>query len=126
MIPYMLSFLIIAIPLASAEWALGRCGGKLGYHSPFGVYYAVSNKSRFWGLCGGLTSLTPLVIGMYYIFVEAWCLLYALQYLGGLLEHCGLGFSLLKSTARARSRRFGRIQRALCVLYRHDRGRLAL
>ncbi|MDD3589126.1 MAG: hypothetical protein PHO46_02475 [Thermoguttaceae bacterium] len=96
MIPYMLSFLIIAIPLASAEWALGRCGGKLGYHSPFGVYYAVSNKSRFWGLCGGLTSLTPLVIGMYYIFVEAWCLLYALQYLGGLLEHCGLGFSLLK------------------------------
>ena len=95
MIPYLLSFLLIAIPLASSEWALGRCGGRLGYHSPFGIYYAVANKSRFWGICGGLTGLTPLVISMYYIFVEAWCLLYALQYLGGLLEPCGLGFSLL-------------------------------
>ena len=46
MIPYLLSFLFIAIPLASSEWALGRCGGRLGYHSPFGIYYAVSNKSR--------------------------------------------------------------------------------
>ena len=32
---------------------------------------------------------------MYYIFVEAWCLLYALQYLGGLMQIYGLGFSLL-------------------------------
>ncbi|MBQ9813421.1 MAG: hypothetical protein IJM54_08915 [Thermoguttaceae bacterium] len=95
MIPYLLSFLFIAIPLASSEWALGRCGGRLGYHSPFGIYYAVSNKSRFWGICGGLTGLTPLVISMYYIFVEAWCLLYALQYLGGLMQIYGLGFSLL-------------------------------
>ncbi len=95
MIPYLLSFLFIAIPLASSEWALGRRGGRLGYHSPFGIYYAVGNKSRFWGLCGGLSGLTPLVISMYYIIVEAWCLLYALQYLGGLLDHCGLGFSLL-------------------------------
>ena len=55
-------------------------GGRKGYHSPLGVYYAAGNKSAFWGLCGGLSALTPLVISMYYIFVEAWCLLYALQY----------------------------------------------
>ncbi len=95
MIPYLLSFLIIAIPLACSEWALGRYGGRMGYHSPFGVYYAVGKKSLFWGAVGGLSGLTPLVISMYYIFVEAWCLLYALQYLGGVLDHVGLGFSLL-------------------------------
>ncbi|MGN1065905.1 MAG: hypothetical protein ACI4QC_10855, partial [Thermoguttaceae bacterium] len=86
MIPYLISFLLIAIPIASTEWALGRYGGRKGYHSPLGVYYAAGNKSTFWGLCGGLSALTPLVISMYYIFVEAWCLLYALQYLGGLLQ----------------------------------------
>lgn len=96
MIPYLLSFLFIAIPLASSEWALGRCGGRLGYHSPFGVFYSVSKKKTFWGIFGGLSGLTPLIISMYYIFVESWCLLYALQYLGGLLEPLGLGFSLLK------------------------------
>ena len=95
MIPYLISFLLIAIPIASTEWALGRYGGRKGYHSPLGVYYAAGNKSTFWGLCGGLSALTPLVISMYYIFVEAWCLLYALQYLGGLLQPFGIGYSLL-------------------------------
>ena len=95
MIPYLISFLLIAIPIASTEWALGRYGGRKGYHSPLGVYYAAGNKSAFWGLCGGLSALTPLVISMYYIFVEAWCLLYALQYLGGLLQPLGIGYSLL-------------------------------
>ena len=95
MIPYLFSFLIIALPLATSEWALGRRGGRMGFHSPLGIYYAVGGKSRFWGILGGLSALTPLVISMYYIFVEAWCLVYALQYLGGLLEPLGLGFSLL-------------------------------
>lgn len=96
MIPYLFSFLIIAIPLASSEWAVGRFGGRKGYHSPFGIYYTVGKRSSFWGIVGGLSGLTPLIISMYYIFVESWCLLYALQYLGGLLEPLGLGFSLLK------------------------------
>ena len=95
MIPYLISFLLIAIPLATSEWALGRCGGRAGRHSPLGIYYEVSKKSSFWGICGGLSTITPIVISMYYIFVESWCLLYALQYLGGLLDRFGLGFSLI-------------------------------
>jgi neurotransmitter:Na+ symporter, NSS family len=31
MIPYLVAFLIVGIPLAWSEWALGRYGGKLGH-----------------------------------------------------------------------------------------------
>ena len=37
MIPYIVSLLVVAIPLATAEWALGRYGGRHGFHSPAGV-----------------------------------------------------------------------------------------
>ena len=99
MIPYLISLLLIAIPISMTEWALGRCGGRMGFHSPLGIYYAVGRRKKFWGLCGGLAALAPFVINMYYIFVESWCLLYALQYLGGCLSPLGLGFSLFPDTA---------------------------
>jgi len=99
MIPYLISLLVVAIPLAFSEWALGRCGGRLGFHSPLGIYYAVGGRKKLWGMCGGVSALAPFVINMYYIFIEAWCLLYALQYLGGCLESVGLGFSLFAHSA---------------------------
>ena len=94
MIPYFISMLIVAIPLAWSEWALGRAGGRRGYHSQPAIYRAAGNDKTIWGVCGGICSLAPLVICMYYVFIESWCLLYALQYLGGLLRPLGLGFSL--------------------------------
>ena len=94
MIPYLVALFIVAIPVACAEWALGRYGGTRGRHSPMGIYYEASGRNRFCGVCGGMVCFTAFVIDMYYLFVEAWCLLYALQYLGGLLKPLGLGFSL--------------------------------
>ena len=97
MIPYFVSMLIVAIPLALSEWALGRNGGRRGYHSQPAIYRAAGNGKTIWGVCGGVCSLAPLVICMYYVFIESWCLLYALQYLGGCLKPLGLGFSLFPS-----------------------------
>ena len=94
MIPYMISLLLIAIPVSMSEWALGRYAGRHGFHSPWGMYYAASGGKKIWGVVGGLSVIVPFVINMYYIFVESWCLLYALKYLGGVLEPIGLGFSL--------------------------------
>lgn len=94
MIPYMISLLLIAIPVSMSEWALGRYAGRHGFHSPLGMYYAASGGKKIWGIVGGLSVIVPFVINMYYIFVESWCLLYALKYLGGVLEPIGLGFSL--------------------------------
>lgn len=94
MIPYVVSLLLVAIPISMSEWALGRFAGRHGYHSPLGMYYVASGRRRGWGIVGGMSMCVPLVIDMYYIFVEAWCLFYAIKYLGGILEPIGLGFTL--------------------------------
>lgn len=93
MIPYFISLLIVAIPIAWSEWALGRRGGRGGYHSLPGIYREAGKRKTFWTASGGLVALTPLGICMFYIFIEAWCLLYALQYLGGCLRPLGIEFS---------------------------------
>ncbi|MBQ2556267.1 MAG: hypothetical protein II561_06910, partial [Thermoguttaceae bacterium] len=85
MIPYLISLLVVAIPISASEWAMGRYGGRRGFHSPLGIYYAAGQRRPICGLCGGMFTFTAYVIDMYYLFVEAWCLVYALQYLGGLL-----------------------------------------
>lgn len=96
MIPYVVSLLIVAIPMATAEWALGRFGGRCGFHSPVGIYYSAGGRKALWGALGALTTVAPFIIGMYYVFIEAWCLIYALQYLGGVLAPLGLRFSLFQ------------------------------
>lgn len=96
MIPYLISLLIVAIPLSMTEWALGRFAGRHGYHSQMGMFYIASGRKRAWGMAGGVMALVPFVINMYYVFIEAWCLLYALQYLGGMLDPIGLGFSFFE------------------------------
>lgn len=68
-------------------------------HSPMGIYYVASGRRPFFGVCGGGLTFTAFVINMYYLFVESWCALYALQYLGGLLAPLGLGFSLFPNQA---------------------------
>ena len=94
MIPYVIALFVIAIPLAMSEWALGRYAGRMGFHSPLGALYVAGGRKIRWGFAGCLNTFSPFVIAMYYIVIEAWCLAYAAQYLGGLLQHVGLGFSL--------------------------------
>lgn len=94
MIPYIISLLVVAIPMATAEWALGRYGGRHGFHSPAGVFFCAGGRKARWGVVGALATVAPFVIAMYYVFIEAWCLVYALQYLGGVLKPLGLGFSV--------------------------------
>lgn len=95
MIPYLVALLIVAIPIAASEWSLGRYGGVRGFHSPMGIYYVAGKRRRIFGICGGMTTFTAYVIDMYYLFIEAWCAFYALQYLGAILKPLGLGFSLI-------------------------------
>ena len=99
MIPYVIALFVIAIPLAMSEWALGRYAGRMGFHSPLGALYVAGGRKIRWGFAGCLNTFSPFVIAMYYIVIEAWCLAYAAQYLGGLLQHVGLGFSLFSDVA---------------------------
>ena len=82
LIPYFISLLVIGIPLCWAEWTMGRYAGIRGFNSAPGVYSVIWRHSLAKYL-GGLALLIPLIIYMYYVLIEAWCLGYALSYLNG-------------------------------------------
>ena len=85
MIPYFISLLVLGIPICWVEWTLGRHGGRHGFNSAPGVFSVVwpSATSRFFG---AIAVLIPVIIYMYYVFIEAWCLGYAWSYLVGTIS----------------------------------------
>jgi SNF family Na+-dependent transporter len=84
MLPYFISLLVLGIPLCWAEWTMGRYGGTRGFHSAPGIFQSLW-PNRLAKYCGSIALLIPLVIYMYYVVIEAWCLGYALSYLNGSL-----------------------------------------
>lgn len=82
MIPYFISLLVLGIPLCWAEWTMGRYGGLRGFNSAPGIY-SVLWPSRFAKYLGAIALVIPLVIYMYYVLIESWCIVYALSYLFG-------------------------------------------
>ncbi|MCA9645562.1 MAG: sodium-dependent transporter [Myxococcales bacterium] len=82
MIPYFVSLFILGIPIGWAEWTLGRKGGAHGYHSAPAILGRVSGRKAFRYL-GVIGVLIPLVVYMYYVLIESWCLYYAVQYVIG-------------------------------------------
>jgi len=84
MLPYFVSLLILGIPLVWAEWTMGRYGGSCGFNSAPGIF-SVIWRNRFAKYFGALALLIPLIIYMYYVLIEAWCLGYAYDYLTGKL-----------------------------------------
>lgn len=92
LIPYFTAFLLLGLPLAWSEWAMGRYGGRHGYNSVPGIFRCVwSNRmAPYLGIFG---VIMPVMIFVYYIYIEAWCLSYALRYLFGLMSPETLGIS---------------------------------
>ncbi len=88
LIPYLVAFLIIGLPLAWLEWALGRYGGARGHNSAPGIFRVLTGH-RSGSYLGMLGTVMPVMIYMYYIFVEAWCLAYAWDYLTGAFARLG-------------------------------------
>jgi SNF family Na+-dependent transporter len=85
MIPYFCAFVFLGVPIAWAEWTMARYGGQRGRHSGVGILGIVAG--RFVGRhFGTLAVLIPLVIYMYYVMIESWCLRYAWAYVIGGVE----------------------------------------
>ena len=82
LLPYFVSLLILGIPLCWAEWTMGRYGGLNGFHSAPGIFSTLW-KNRLAKYFGCIALLIPLVIYMYYVLLESWCLGYAISYLNG-------------------------------------------
>ncbi len=74
-IPYLISFLLMGIPLLYVEWAIGRHGGKYGHHSTPGMF-DVLGKSRFLKYIGVFGLFSNLTIAAYYCYIESWTLSY--------------------------------------------------
>jgi len=76
MVPYFIALLVLGIPLAWAEWSMGRYGGRRGYNSSPGIYRSIW-RSAVAPYAGVISVMLPVVIYMYYVFIESWCLVYA-------------------------------------------------
>ncbi|GIW71774.1 MAG: symporter [Planctomycetota bacterium] len=82
MVPYFTALLLLGLPIAWAEWALGRYGGTRGYNSAPGIFRAVW-PHRISPYLGALALLIPIGVYMYYVYIEAWCLGYAWKFATG-------------------------------------------
>lgn len=76
MIPYFIAFLLLGIPLMWIEWAVGRYGGLFGHGTAPGVFHSLW-KNRFIKYFGVIGIFGPLVIFIYYVYIESWLLGYA-------------------------------------------------
>nr|MBK9650867.1 sodium-dependent transporter [Bacteroidota bacterium] len=75
-IPYLICFLLMGIPLLYVEWAMGRFGGKHGHHStPF--ILGSMDKRKFWKYIGVFGIFTNLAVAAYYCYLESWTLSWA-------------------------------------------------
>ncbi len=87
MIPYFISLLLLGIPLMWIEWALGRYGGGFGHGTAPGIFHSVWRKNRFIKYFGVIGIFGPLVILVYYTYIESWTLAYSFFALTGKYSH---------------------------------------
>jgi SNF family Na+-dependent transporter len=91
MIAYFIALLLIGIPIGWVEWTLGREGGQKNFHSTSGIFEALLRKpwAKYLGVIG---FVVPVCIYMYYVYIEAWCLGYALNAATGKLNATGMDY----------------------------------
>ena len=77
MIPYFISLLLLGIPLMWIEWALGRYGGGFEHGTAPGIFHTMWEKNRFIKYFGVIGIFGPLVIFIYYTYIESWTLGYS-------------------------------------------------
>jgi len=87
-IPYLVSFVLMGIPLLWVEWGIGRYGGRYGDHS---TPFILDNmtKKRLWKYFGVFGIFTNMGVMAYYTYIESWTLTYALKSVKG--DFLGMG-----------------------------------
>src|SRR3989338_8910406 len=77
MIPYFISLFLLGIPLMWIEWTLGRYGGGFEHGTAPGIFHTMWEKNRFIKYFGVIGIFGPLVIFIYYTYIESWTLAYS-------------------------------------------------
>lgn len=82
MLAYFVAFLLIGLPICWAEWTMGRRAGQHGFNSCPGIFAYITRHPVGMYL-GAIGIVIPVVVYMYYVYIEAWCLGYSVNFLRG-------------------------------------------
>jgi len=88
MIPYFISLFLLGIPLMWIEWTIGRFGGGFGHGTAPGIFHSMWEKNKFIKYFGVIGIFGPLVIFVYYTYIESWLLAYGIFSLLGKYKTC--------------------------------------
>ncbi|MBK6266000.1 sodium:calcium symporter [Marivirga sp. S37H4] len=81
-IPYLVCFVLMGVPLLWIEWSMGRFGGKRGHHSTPFILNSMS-KGSLWKYIGVFGIFTNIAVAAYYCYIESWTLSYAFHSIKG-------------------------------------------
>lgn len=84
-IPYLVCFVLMGIPLLYVEWTMGRYGGMFGDHS---TPFILDNmaKRRRWKYIGVFGIFTNLAVAAYYCYLESWTLAWVWRSVSGAFQ----------------------------------------
>ncbi len=82
MIPYFVALVLVGIPLMWIEWGVGRRGGLRGHGSMPGMFHSLwpHPVSKYLGALG---LFMPIVVLIYYCYIESWTLAWTFFSLSG-------------------------------------------
>ena len=81
-IPYLVCFLLMGLPLLFVEWGMGRYGGRYGQHStPF--IFDVMGKASYWKYFGVFGIFTNIAVAAFYCYLESLALSWAYHSVAG-------------------------------------------
>ena len=95
MIPYFISLLLLGLPLMWIEWTIGRFGGGFGHSTAPGMFHTLWRKNKFIKYFGVIGIFGPIVIFVYYVYIESWLLGYSVFALMGKYDACTTEESML-------------------------------
>jgi len=88
MIPYLVALFLLGLPLMWVEWTIGRFGGGFGHGTAPGMFHTLWEKNRFIKYFGVIGIFGPIVIFIYYTYIESWLLGYGLFAITGKYASC--------------------------------------
>ncbi|MFN8352498.1 MAG: sodium-dependent transporter [Flavobacteriales bacterium] len=82
-IPYLVCFLLMGIPLLWIEWGMGRFGGRQGHHSTPFILHSLDPRRALWKYIGVFGIFTNIAVAAYYCYLESWTLSYVWHSIAG-------------------------------------------
>ena len=88
MIPYFVALFVVGLPLMWIEWTIGRFGGGFGHSTAPGMFHTLWQKNKFIKYFGVIGIFGPIVIFIYYVYIESWLLGYSVFAILGKYNSC--------------------------------------